>query len=74
MPIIDDNILPTKTNYNNFQTRLNAHSGFLLGMADLSFSLRTFGAGLYNELPPHIMASKTIKTFKSALRSHLFDK
>jgi hypothetical protein len=73
VPIIDQNILPIKSTSYNMQTRLNVHCGFLLGKADFHFSLRTFGAKMYNDLPPCIMLLTDIKDFKSALRIHILN-
>lgn len=69
VPAIDKSLIPEKL---SSDTRLAEGGGLRLAGAAHRFSLNSFGAGIYNDLPPGIRSLTTLKSFKASLRCHVF--
>ena len=70
VPIIDPKILPQRL---NSQTRLASYDGLRLASKPFRFSVAGFGAGLYNELPPNIRNTTSLKAYKALMKTHILD-
>ena len=68
VPIIDKGLLPDRL---NSDTRLAKNHGFRQSNDNFRFAMANFGAKKFNDLPNHIKQSQSLKSFKSAIRSHI---
>jgi hypothetical protein len=70
VPIIDENLLPTKS---SSYTRLGATGGFLLKTSSSVKTTLNFGVTLFNNLPRQIRGIGFLKEFKAELHRHLLN-
>ena len=68
VPIIDESLIPPKL---QSMTRLAACEGLRSIGVGFRFELGSFGVNAYNQLPPPILQSSSLLSFKSSLREHL---
>ena len=66
--IIDKELLRDRL---NSDTRLAKNHGFRQSNDNFRFAMANFGAKKFNDLPNHIKQSQSLKSFKSAIRSHI---